>query len=448
MMQKVTPFVRLAALIALLPLTAARAEFKLGDGDRVVFFGDTAVSEVNMLEPFDQFVRARYPERKPLVCNLGQPRGALTDARTRLEREVYPFNPTDVVLAFGLEGAARQAFNPAQLEANMVALEALVTELRGKDIRVTLLTPPPSEDGQSRGLQKVDYRGTIGKYAEAIRALGKKVDAPVIDWNEAVERHIKDFKSKKFPGWTRQGVIPSWYSHAILTDLLLEHWGAEPLDYQVSVDWKAGTASATIGEARVTESDATHLVLALKGAPAVVNMLGGQGMEPADWPLARWFKYRLQVTGVPEDRATISGDVDSPKTLTAAELAEGADMSTSGPLVNQPVTLKLHDAILRKGYQFIQFRAATENRPPEPELEEAFDLLYKAEAALALGAYRVAYRLPSSFDTTVRIQVGAVAAPPAASPQPAGAAAPRTGGKPPRPRAPRATPAPAGTDQP
>ncbi|MCA9052179.1 MAG: hypothetical protein KDA89_25760, partial [Planctomycetaceae bacterium] len=385
-MQAVPNARRLAVLFLLTSCAVGRAEFKLTDSDRIVLFGDTAVSEVNTLAVFDQFVRTKYPDRKPLVCNLGKPRGDVTEGPDRLEREVYPLKPTEVVLCFGLEGPTREAFNQATLDAHMVVMNNMIEALRGKNIRVALLTPPPTDDKQSRGLQKLHYRERVDKYAEAIRELGKRVDAPVIDWNAAVDKYVKNFSSKKFPGWTRHGVIPSWYSHTMLADVLLEHWGAEPLDYEISADWKAGTATASIGTAKVTEHDDKHLLLDLQGVPTVVNMLGGQGMEPQDWPLSRWFTYRMTVTNAPDSQVVISAENMKPLTLPAGELQSGIDAATTGPLVNQPATLALHDAILRKCYQFTQYRVSTEQQAPEPELAEGFRLLHAAQCELALGA--------------------------------------------------------------
>jgi hypothetical protein len=90
--------------------------------------------------------------------------------------------------------------------------------------------------------------------------------------------------------------------------------------------------------------------------------------------------------------------------LTAKELAAGVDISTSGPVANDPATLKLHDAILRKANQFAQYRVSVHKRSPEPELDEGFRLLHESDLALADGAFKIAYRLPSRFDITVKFE--------------------------------------------
>jgi hypothetical protein len=401
---------RILPLLIVLLAPPVRADFKLTSEDRVILFGDTAVSEIRTVEWFDQFVRTRYPDRTPMVTNLGAPRSSAAAGNERLEREVFPLAPTEVVLCFGIDGPAKQAHDPALLDAHISELTRLIEALRSRGIRVTLLTPPPPDVGQNRGLQRINYDETVGLYAEAIHALGKKVDAPVIDWYAAVKQHMQNFSSKQRPGWTRHGLIPSWYSLAILADLLLEHWGAEPFDYLITADWTSDEASATIGSARVAERKEDVLVLELEDVPVVVNMLAGQDMTPADWPLSRWFRYRLKIDNLPGRSYILSVEGKNAKPFLGAQLLAGADVSMVGPLANHATTLALHDAIVRKGNQFTRFRLAAERTAPEPELVEGYQLLREAEASLALAAQRIAFRLPARFNCTLRIETATAAA--------------------------------------
>lgn len=403
---------RLLAVGMIVPVlsVAAHAEFKLTPSDRVVLLGDVAVSEVQTLELFIQFMRTRYPDRTPLVCNLGEPRGTAKDGLRRLEREVFPLEPTEVVLCFGLDGPQRQRFDVGQLTAHMNDLRAMIDLIRARKSRVTLLTPPPPDESQHRGLQRIEFRESVGKYADAIRALGKELDIPVIDWHAGVTDRLQNFTGKGKPGWTKHGITPSWYSLAILTDQLLSHWGAEPLEYVITADWNADNARASIGGASVVSRSADELVVALTDVPVVVNMLGGQGMDPANWPLKKWFSYQLRIENIPKGAFVISGDGYPGKPFLDQQLRLGADMSTVGPLAENLVTRTLHDAILRECNQFTQYRIAVEREAPEPELEEGFRLLRDAELSLALGAQQITSRTPSRFSMTLRIQSALAAA--------------------------------------
>jgi len=407
------------ALALLLWTPPADAEFKLTVEDRVVLFGDTAVSEIRTLDWVLQFVRTRYPERTPLICSLGMPRCSPAQANARLDRELLPLQPTRVLLCFGLEGQERRTHDDAILAGHIAELRRLVATLRERNIRVDLITPPPPDESQSRALQNIKYRETIDKYAEAIRELAKTVDAPLIDWHRAVNERMEKHASATKPPWAQYGVVPSWYSLAILTDLLLEHWGAEPLDYRITADWNSDAVSATIGSARIAERDENHMVLALQNVPVVINMLGGQDMEPADWPLSRWFEYRLTVENLPGPSYVLSESGNNAKPFLRDQLQAGANVAMFGPLANHAATRALHEAILRVCNQFIQYRLACERVAPEPELEEGFELLRKAEASLALGANRIAQRTPSRFNCDLRIEAGTIAEPEAPKTPPA-----------------------------
>jgi hypothetical protein len=382
----------------------ATGAFKLSDQDRVVLFGDTAVSEVRTLDWFDQFMRTRYPDRRPLVCNLGEPRCTVRGGLKRIEREVLPLAPTQVVLCFGLEGPERKRFDEARLQTHIRDLRTMIDEFASRDIAVTLMTPPPPDEGRNRGLKRIGYRETVARYAQAIRDLAQETELPLIDWHEAVLSRMREFKGPGRPGWTQHGLKPSWFSHAILTDLLLSHWGAEPLDYLIRARWNSAEAAATIGKIKVTEHDAHNLHLDLHGVPVVVNMLARQKMNDEEFPLSKWFRYRLQIDDAPPRGLVVStADGSDPRALSAAQLSGGVDISTVGPLVAHGATRALHDAVLRKCNQYTQYRLAMGKTAPEPELERGFELMRQAEVAWALGAHQVAYRTPSRFDIKLHV---------------------------------------------
>lgn len=399
--------VRVVGMLLLTAIIAApaRGEFQLASNERVVLLGDTALVGQRAMEPFIQFVRTRYPDCCPLVCSLGKMRSTPGQAMTRLVSEVFPLEPTRVMLCFGLEGGPKDPFDQAKQDAAIADLKKLALAVREHGVKVEFLTPPPPDDGRSRGLKRVKYRNTVASYADAVRQLARELDAPVADWNAAADEYRKIYAGKITPGWTRNGIIPDWYMYVILADVLLEHWQAEPLDYLITVDWaEGGEASANMGKARIADRSSKFINVALEGVPVVVNMLGGQKMPENNWPLSKWFHYRLKLEHAPKHGVVISQDGEHPQSYGEKEISAGADISTSGPLAYHDATRALHNAILSSCNQFSQYFMASERNAPEPELEKGFQMMHEAEKELLLGAHKIACRTPSRFDVTIRIE--------------------------------------------
>ncbi len=405
-----------AAALAL--TTPAAGEFQLHNDDRVVLFGDTVFYEVRMLEPFKQFIRTRYPDNTALVCNLGEKRSTMADAPRRLETEVLPLKPTRVLLCFGQDAPERKDFDAQKLERHFTELGALIDAIQARDIKVTLVTPPPPDESRNRGLKRMNYDDVIGRYAEATRKLAADKGLDLIDWFTAVQEGLAAFPGKSRPAWTQHGMRPALYSIAVFTELLLKHWEAEPLDYLVSTGFEGGEASATIGTAKVTERTDTHLDLALTGVPVVFGYARSADIADEHWPLAKWFKYRLQIKNVPAGGVIISSEGKHAKPFLAQQLEEGADMALLGPLVANEATRQLHEAVMRACNQFTKYRIAADREAPEPELVEGYRLLKEAEISMAVASHRIACRIPARFDTTLHIEVPKEMAKPTASPAP------------------------------
>ncbi len=384
----------------------ARGEFTIGSNDRVILFGDEAFAAPFFDEWIDQLVRVRYPESKAeFICFAhGKMGSTIEEAANRLKKEVLPLKPTQVVMCFGLDHAGRKPFDQKRLDTFNEHMTAMIEQLKGSGAKVLLVTPPPPEESRNRGLEHAKYAEVIDKYAEAVRKLAEEKDAVLIDWHKAVGEYKKEHpKTADYP-LTRHGLMPTGLSIAIVTDLLLTHWKAEPIEYVVQADWNSDAASASRGSATVSRSEG-RMVLALSEVPIPLAGTDQKDISPDDWPVAKWSQYRLKIANMPEGGALISSHGKGAKPYLSQQLEEGANLTIVQSLFQNPVVTNFYNAIRTKINQFGKYRASCLREAPEPELVEGYRLYLEAEKSLAFGAYKIAMRMPVTYAATLDVEL-------------------------------------------
>lgn len=157
----------------------------LGDGERVAFLGDGILADGNIVKYIDDFYRVRYPERRTSFRVFGK-RGDTAAEGIAVTAEVAAFNPTTVVILYGMNDVDREAWSRAsdshelrarresargQFRANIAALSSVLKALPGIR-RLVWMTPSVYDqnclvDGEVSGLRANDGLALL---AEDVRA--------------------------------------------------------------------------------------------------------------------------------------------------------------------------------------------------------------------------------------------------------------------------------------
>ena len=164
------------------------------------------------------------------VINAGAAGQTVPDAMARLERDVLRHDPDLVIVAFGLNDAARGGLTGvAAFEAELAAMIARVREHTRADL--VLLTPSftllevndaihPDEAFYAPGLLPLQRGGVIGAYAVAVRRVGERMGVPVADVYAAWERAAAS--GTNTDEWLANGLNhPTAEAHAIPAELLV-----------------------------------------------------------------------------------------------------------------------------------------------------------------------------------------------------------------------------------
>src|SRR5690348_7675549 len=92
----------LVAVLVLVIVHHARADFAIRDGDTVVFLGDSITAEGTYGRVVENYTLLRYPNRKVHFINAGNGGDTAAGGLARLQRDVFDRGATLLTVAYGI----------------------------------------------------------------------------------------------------------------------------------------------------------------------------------------------------------------------------------------------------------------------------------------------------------------------------------------------------------
>lgn len=390
-------WILLAVLAAAPPV---RAEFAIGDQDRVVFFGNRVFQTPAMAMGVETYVRIRYPESKARFRSYGRQAAAvLRGAVERFEKQVVPFDPTVVVLSFVTGDVRQREFSKDQLIRFENDLAKMVDRAKQTGARVYVMTPLCPEASQRPQLEKIEYAATIEQYAGAIRTIAQEKGATVIDWFAVSKQYSAEHAGSKRLAITADGTHPSALGFALGATAILDAWGADPCNITLTADWTSESASVSMGQVGVTQVGEDRMLLKLSGMPIPCVFPGRGTITGKDWPGTKYYSFTLQIPNVPDGGIMIS-EPNGKNALPylSEQLRQGTDLGFVGPLVKLDAVADLAKWMQAK-YKAVRDRQRFMQRTiPEPEYQQAYETYYLGLAQYTEATENVVLRLPRTLD--------------------------------------------------
>lgn len=231
--------------------------FYLRDGDRVTFYGDSITAQRFYTRDIQDFVATRYPGLRVEFHNAGVPGdkvsgGYAGDAKTRVERDVKPWNPTVITVMLGMNDGGYVPPDPKIFAEYQAGYSTLLSLLRNAApaARITLLENTPYDE-ITHGTEFKGFMATTEQNARATPALAAREHLPVVDTYSPTVQLLQRAKSAD-PSFASllvtDRIHPAEPMHWILAAALMKAWRVDPTVSSITI------ASAT---RTVTESQRT-----------------------------------------------------------------------------------------------------------------------------------------------------------------------------------------------
>jgi lysophospholipase L1-like esterase len=383
--------IALSFLLALAPARLNAAEqFRLRDGDRVVFLGNTLIEREQRYGYWETALTRRYPARNVIFRNLGwsgdtvfgHARAGFGDVAfgfRQLKEHVLALKPTVIVIGYGLNESFE---GEAGLPAFERGLDTLLAALAPARARIVLLSPLRQEDLGRPLPDPTENNKNIRLYRDALRKVAEQRGYPFVDLYDL----LGDGAQARPPAPLTEngihlGAYGYWWSAAALETGL----GLAPEHWRIDID---RNRKETAEGAKVVSDRAAPLRF------QVTDNVLPPDPPPQDAPvktLPPRTERVLRVRGLAPGKYVLKIDGKPVKAATAAEWAQGVKLD-GGPEFDQAE--RLRKAIIAKNrLYFYRWRPQNETylfgfRKHEQgknakEIVEFDPLIAKAEAAIA-----------------------------------------------------------------
>ncbi len=383
--------------------TAGGDPIGIGNGDRVVFFGDKTAEPAQFGYMVESFVRIRYPNSTARFWHVGT-RGhdKIEVANAEFGDRVAPLKPTVIVLCWGLGDGEMKKHSDERVAKIASEYETLIDRCKSLGADVFVLTPPCPTIAKKNILKIAEYDVTIMKVAETIAQTARKRGATLLDWYGPTAAVHKQGKGADLTD--KDGLYPAGRSSAIAAKLIFDAWNFEPLDVRVDVDWERGVATTTHGSAELIRTGKYTKSLNLQDFPMPFHTGKRGAAFREELACAEYCRMILTIDNIPNGTIAMTerGTRRKPMTVSTKNLQSGINLATQTPLTRTKAFTDFVDKIETKNnyaFKIKTFRQQYIDNPDiEPELVESYKTHLLAIQQYYEGVAKVIMRTPRTVN--------------------------------------------------
>jgi len=351
--------------VAALAASACAGEFRIRDGDRVVFLGDSITEQMLYTTYIEAYVLTRYPEWKLSFRNVGwggdtswlrqrahpdenrlfaadevRQQEMVEDSVGRgLKRDVLPLRPTFVAVKFGMNDHSYQAFREDIFRAYVRSQTQIAKVLEANGARVAFLTPQPIEDKRPDPDRDVRNQ-SLRKFSDGLRLVAAKEGAAFVDQFDPYMAMLLRERAGSPQGFVGGGdsVHPGPIGHTVMAWAVLKGLGAPALVSRADIDVPSQKCVAaercwvrnlSVADGKISFDrldDALPMPVDARAEPAL-------RLAPVLDDLSR---YELRVSGLPAGAYQVQIDGESAGEVSSEQLSKGWNLAmAAAPMVKQ-----------------------------------------------------------------------------------------------------------------
>jgi lysophospholipase L1-like esterase len=225
---------------------SAKDVFYLKDGDRVIFYGDS-ITEQRLYTTFTEtYVLTRLPQLKVSFVHSGVGGDQVTggwagDIDLRLNRDVFPYQPTVMTIMLGMNDGNYRAFDEEIFNAYQIGYRHILESVKSRfpRIRLTLIQPSPFDDVTRPPDFEGGYNSVLMRYGQFVKEMAHSEKQTVANLNAPVVAALEKAKtadaelSKKI---IEDRVHPGSAGQLLMAAALLKAWNGPSVVTAVEIN--------------------------------------------------------------------------------------------------------------------------------------------------------------------------------------------------------------------
>lgn len=226
--------------------SSSPAQFRLQDGDTVVFYGDSITEQKLYTSDIENFVVTRFPGRHIRFIHSGVggdkvSGGWAGPVDLRLARDVFAYHPTMITVMLGMNDGYYRPFDPGIESTYEAGYRRIVAQIQAAlpHSSLTLLKPSPYDDvtrdpdiGPGYNTTMVRFGDFAGKLAEEKHTLAADLNQPVV----AALAAAKAEDAALSIALIRDRVHPGSGIHWLMAEAVLRAWNAPSVVTSTAID--------------------------------------------------------------------------------------------------------------------------------------------------------------------------------------------------------------------
>ncbi len=308
----------------------------LQDGDHVAIIGDSITEKFGYSIYIEDYLIACQPAKNLSVTQFGYGGEHAKGALTRLETEIFPFNPTVATTCYGMNDGNYAELTPEVESIYRKSQTELTSRLKSKGMKVLMATPGCVDIDNytirnNAGAEK--YNKTLGQLAVIVKEIAKEQDTRFADVHTPMMTGMNLAKQKngaRFSFAGTDGIHPSKSGHIVMAYAILKALGCSGDIGTITLDLNSGASQATDGHTITSFNDgkveliSTRYPFCFSGQPQEANSTSAAlDLVPFNQDLNRLI---LKVDGIKSDRAKITWGKGS-KIFSASALQAGINLA-------------------------------------------------------------------------------------------------------------------------
>ncbi len=329
--------VGLAAAICNASDAPGEEAFLIGDGDKVVFYGDGITASEWYPTLVETFVVTRFPKWRNHFYNRGQA-GDKSSNIKRFERDVASARPDIIIYNMGFGDGGYGVLTSANLESWLgnVAKSVEIARAANPSVKIVLASPIPSENsvpGEARWVSHENYPYTMLQFGQEEGKLADKLGTSFVNLGLMYGQTmgLGQVTAGKTFTLSRDGVHPDRQGQAIIAFHLLQGMGAPGMNASVRIDASAGKVVEAKGS-RVSDFQVRNGAVSFKRESDCIPYPTPSEAMPFAFLVSlddQLNSDMLQVKGIATDKSyALFIDDRRISEIPAGELADGVNLSS------------------------------------------------------------------------------------------------------------------------